>query len=71
MPLTLYGPTPLSLSSDDGFEQRDILNIGNLVFAEIGHFDSAVLHRQILDQAVADSLNHAAVDLALMAHRDS
>ena len=69
MPLTLYGPTPLSLSTMHGLELRNILDVGNFVFAEVGHFDSAVLHRQVFDQAIADALNDAAIDLSLMAHR--
>src|SRR5204863_3296415 len=53
--------------NDHSLERRNIPSGGNFVFAEVRDFDSAILHRQIFDQTVAEPLNDAAVDLSLMA----
>src|SRR6185436_12575294 len=49
-------------------ESGDIFDSGDLILAEVSHLDAPVLHRQILDQSVTDSLHDTAVDLTLMTH---
>jgi hypothetical protein len=68
MPLTLYGPRPFSLCKSTVLS-GGYLSRGDFIFAEVRHFDFTVLHRQVFDQAVADALHDAAVDLSLMTDR--
>ena len=52
--------------NDNRLERWNILDRGNFVLPEVRYFDMSVSNRKMLDQTVADSLNNAAIDLALM-----